>query len=359
MYKKVSVWILAALMVTSALMTGCNAAQTEPVPSSSVSDAADSSQEQEAPAVTSEENIQEEPEVDMEAAIQDLEEIPDEYTPLAAPAGGYDVSSRMGKYIKASNNIKSSGGSQIDIGNANEGYVRVAQSGSSSRLKVQIIKGDKTYNYDLNKDGNFEAFPLQSGNGTYTIRIMKNVEGNKYSQVFSTTVDVSLSSSLSPFLYPSQYVNYNSESAVVKKAAELCSGITGDVDKVAAVYKWITDNIAYDTQKASTVKTGYLPKPDDTLSSKKGICFDYAALMAAMLRSQGVATKLICGTVSASDLNHAWNEVYLEGTGWVTLKVYFSGNAWERMDATFGASGGSNIEQYIGDGSNYTGLRVY
>ena len=81
--------------------------------------------------------------------------------------------------------------------------------------------------------------------------------------------------------------------------------------------------------------------------------------MAAMLRSQGAATTLICGTVSASDLNHAWNEVYLEGTGWVTVKVYFSGNAWERMDPTFGASGGSGIDQYIGDGSNYTGLRVY
>ena len=81
--------------------------------------------------------------------------------------------------------------------------------------------------------------------------------------------------------------------------------------------------------------------------------------MAAMLRSQGAATKLICGTVSAADLNHAWNEVYLEGTGWVTVKVYFSGNAWERMDPTFGASGGSGIDQYIGDGSNYTGLRVY
>ena len=78
--------------------------------------------------------------------------------------------------------------------------------------------------------------------------------------------------------------------------------------------------------------------------------------MAAMLRSQGVATKLICGTVSAADLNHAWNEVYLEGTGWVTVKLYFSGNAWERMDPTFAASGNSNIEQYIGDASNYTGL---
>ena len=70
-------------------------------------------------------------------------------------------------------------------------------------------------------------------------------------------------------------------------------------------------------------------------------------------------TKLVVGTVSAADLNHAWNEVYLEGKGWVTVRLYFEGSAWERMDPTFGASGNANVEQYIGDGSNYTTLRIY
>ena len=373
--KKILVCLLAAMTAFSVVaMSGCgNSTATsgssgvvsETAPSASETEPETGSEESASESVSSESSEETSSEAavdeDMASASGDLEQIiPDEYAPLSQPSdAGYDVSARMGKYTSASSDIRSSGGSQIDVGNASLGYVRVAQSGSDSRLKVQVIKGDKTYNYDLNTNGNFEVFPLQSGDGTYTVRIMKNVSGNKYTMLYSTDINVTLQDSLDPFLYPSQYVNYSSGSAVVKKAAEICSGLKGDVEKVSAVYQWIINNISYDTEKAQTVKTGYLPNPDSTLSSGKGICFDYAALMAAMLRSQGVATKLICGTVSASDLNHAWNEVYLEGTGWVTVKVYFSGNAWERMDPTFGASGGSGIDQYIGDGSNYTGLRVY
>ena len=251
------------------------------------------------------------------------------------------------------------GGSVIDASNASKGYVMVKQSGVSKRLKVQIVMGDKKYNYDLNNAGNYEAFPLQMGNGTYKIRIMQNKEGNTYFELFSAQINVTLDSSYAPFLAPSQYVNYNASSATIKKAFDLCSKSTTDVEKLTVVYNWIINNITYDTQKAATVQSGYLPNVDSILQSKKGICFDYAAVMAAMLRSQGVPTKLVVGTVSAADLNHAWNEVYLEGKGWVTVRMYFEGSAWERMDPTFAASGGSNIEQYIGNGSNYTTLRIY
>ncbi len=250
-------------------------------------------------------------------------------------------------------------GSVIDVSNASKGYVMVKQSGVTQRLKVQIVMGDKKYNYDLNNSGNYEAFPLQMGNGTYKIRIMQNKEGNTYFELFSAQIDVTLDSSFAPFLAPSQYVNYNASSATVKKAFDLCSNATTDVEKLTIVYNWIIQNITYDTQKAATVQSGYLPNVDSILQSKTGICFDYAAVMAAMLRSQGVPTKLVVGTVSAADLNHAWNEVYLEGKGWVTVRLYFEGSAWERMDPTFGASGNANIEQYIGNGSNYTTLRIY
>ena len=106
------------------------------------------------PALAGQNEIADEVKADPQAAIEDLKEIPDEYSPLDQTAeGGYDVTSRMGHYIEESDDIESSGGSQIDVGNVSSGYVRVAQSGSNSRLKVQVIKGDKTYNYDLNTNG--------------------------------------------------------------------------------------------------------------------------------------------------------------------------------------------------------------
>ena len=251
------------------------------------------------------------------------------------------------------------GGSCIDASNTSCGYVMVKQSGSSKRLKVIIKKNGTSYNYDLNHDGNFETYPLQMGSGEYTVRIMENVTGSSYIELFSAEISVNLNSSLTPYLYPNQFVNYTASSGAVRKAFGLCMNAQTDLDKVKSVYNYIINNISYDTYEASTVTSGYLPNVNSTLSSKRGICFDYAALMACMLRSQGVPTKLVIGTVSPNNANHAWNEVYIQNRGWITLKIQVTGEGWKRMDSTFGAARTSSIENFIGNGSNYTSLRYY
>ena len=81
------------------------------------------------------------------------------------------------------------------------------------------------------------------------------------------------------------------------------------------VYEYVIKNIVYDDEKAATVKSGYLPNVDDTLKTKKGICFDYAALMTAMLRSSGIPTRLDIGY--ATNIYHAWISTYLDEQGWV------------------------------------------
>ncbi|HBC26210.1 MAG TPA: transglutaminase, partial [Ruminococcaceae bacterium] len=127
----------------------------------------------------------------------------------------------------------------------------VRQSGTEKRLKAQVKKDGMTYNYDLNHDGNYEAFPLQMGDGSYTVRIMENVSGSSYRELFSASFPVKLSSSLAPFLYPNQYVNYTDSSAAVKKSYDLCSGSKTDVDKLKAVYNFLIKNIKYDYGKAA------------------------------------------------------------------------------------------------------------
>lgn len=251
------------------------------------------------------------------------------------------------------------GGSIIDASNSHLGYVMVAQSGVTQRLKVQIVKDSVKYNYDLNNDGTFEAYPLQLGDGSYTVRIMQNKEGNSYFELFSATIDVQLDSEFSPFLCPNQYVNYNSQSIAVKKSMDLCYYAQSDIEKLAVVYQWIIEHVDYDKEKAETVQSGYLPVVDEILAEKKGICFDYAALLATMLRVQGIPTKLVVGTVSEDDLNHAWNEVYLEHMGWVTVKLKFEGNQWELADPTLDASSGNEFSKYIGNGDFYTSLKYY
>ena len=93
---------------------------------------------------------------------------------------------------------------------------------------------------------------------------------------------------------------------------------------------------------------------DETLSTKTGICFDYAALTAAMLRSQDIPCKLEIGY--SGDIKHAWIDVYIQNKGWVTKAISFNGDTWKLMDPTFDANSNGNeaIQEYIGDESNYT-----
>ena len=97
-----------------------------------------------------------------------------------------------------------------------------------------------------------------------------------------------------------------------------------------------------------------------SLRKKKGICFDYAALMTAMLRSQDIPTKLVVGYTGS--LYHAWINVFLEGQGWVDNVIYFDGHDdWKLMDPTFASSGkqSKEIMQYIGNGGNYKAKYSY
>ena len=50
----------------------------------------------------------------------------------------------------------------------------------------------------------------------------------------------------------------------------------------------------------------------------------YSSLLASMLRSLDVPTKLVTGYVAPDYLYHAWNEVYIEGTGWVRINRFYS-----------------------------------
>ena len=107
------------------------------------------------------------------------------------------------------------------------------------------------------------------------------------------------------------------------------------------------------------MKAGYLPDLDETLKTKTGICFDYAALLTAMLRSLSIPTRLAIGY--SGDVKHAWIDVYIESVGWVEKVAQFDGNEWKFMDPTFDSVGKDSeaIREYIGDASNYTLQYVY
>lgn len=247
----------------------------------------------------------------------------------------------------------------IDYSNTADGYVMVQYTASTEKkLKVQVKGPTTTYTYNIEPQ-KWVAFPFSDGNGSYTVAVYENASGTKYANVLSQAIEVKMTDEFAPFLRPNQYVDYSEAVNVVAKAAELTEGMSDPLEKVGAVYEFVVTTMSYDKELAQTVKSGYLPDLEKVLEKQKGICFDYAALMTGMLRSQGVPCKLVIGY--AGTAYHAWISVYSETAGWVEGAVYFDGTAWQRMDPTFASSGkqSESIMKYIGDGKNYTAKYFY
>ncbi len=217
--------------------------------------------------------------------------------------------------------VYESGGATVDASNIDQGYVMVKMS-SSKKLKVRIT-GANQYTYDLDGDGQFDVYPLQDGNRDYTLVVYQQVEGNSYAQVLSRTLRPQMSDENAPFLCPNRYIWYTPDSAVVQLGNELCAGLTTDQEKVDAVYQYVTSNYLYDYMAAVLATagqmSGYVPDLDEVLETKSGICFDFSALMGALLRSQGIPTQMVMGYADVT--YHAWNNIYIDGE-------------WVRYDAT-------------------------
>jgi len=231
---------------------------------------------------------------------------------------------------------------QVDHSHTEDGYVMVRFTGDTEkRLKV-LLKGPKTtYNYNLPK-GEWTVFPLSDGNGDYQLGVYQNVSGKQYAAVLVAEFAAELKDEFAPFLRPNQYVNFTEATQAVATGLAVTEGREHPLQKVEAVYDFVVANLEYDDDKASTVKSGYLPVLDEVLETKKGICFDYAALMTAMLRSQEIPCKLVVGY--AGSTYHAWISVWTEESGWVDGAIFFDGQQWKRMDPTFASSGGGSEE---------------
>lgn len=243
---------------------------------------------------------------------------------------------------------------EIDVSNISQGYLMARYIGNAAKVKFFIETPDQVrYTYDLKPSQTFAALPLTAGNGTYTLDVREHVKDDLYSNLYKDTIDAAIENEFSPFLYPNQYTWFTEDTQAVSQAASLTQNAKDGLEAVGSVYDFVITNISYDEEKARTVQGGYLPDVDETLASKKGICFDYAALMTAMLRSQGIPTKLEIGY--SGEVYHAWISTWLEEKGWVENIIEFDGESWSLIDPTLAAGNkASSVKKYIGDGSNYT-----
>lgn len=224
-------------------------------------------------------------------------------------------------------------GAYMDASNASQGYLMARFEKSDIPHKIGISTAEATYYYTLPEDGSFIVCPLQMGDGAYTVQVYEHVSGTKYSPLCKWPLDVALDDAKLPYLYPNQFVNYDAASAAVRVSFTQSAGAKNDRTKAEQLYAYVARAIDYDYDKAATVQDGYLPAPDRTLEEKKGICFDYAALLATMLRVQNIPARLQMGQLSPDNVYHAWNLVCIENE-WYLLDATMYGQGYQDEDYT-------------------------
>ena len=233
----------------------------------------------------------------------------------------------------------------IDYSNASKGYIRIKRLVDDGvRIKIQMINNDITLAdnrrfdyYELFKVGEYETIPIVYGSGNYSIKLWRNTIDTKYQMKQEWKIPIQLESEQTPFLYPNQTVDYDASTKAIAYAFTLCQNETNDLKRIRVLYDYVVNNIKYDDDKKEATQNLYvIPVIDETFETNKGICFDYAALFAAMCRSQHIPCKVVVGNTKIE--YHAWVEVWLNGTGWINPEVLFESDAWTRMDPTFAAS---------------------
>ena len=137
-----------------------------------------------------------------------------------------------------------------------------------------------------------------------------------------------------------------------KLSNKLTAPYDTDLEKVRSIFRWITENIAYDTKEYhvnnkegseysklfSNLKSD--AKNSDqlydleiakyVLKNKKGICSGYAALFKSLCDSSNLKAEIVNGMAknsvtqigTAMESNHAWNAVFID-------------NKWQLLDATW------------------------
>jgi transglutaminase-like putative cysteine protease len=215
---------------------------------------------------------------------------------------------------------------KFDTTSSAKGILYVTYDGAlTKRIKLTIgLKGSTdTYDYDVKTNAKFSV-PLQLGNGEYTVRVLENITGTSYRIIEQKVFNVTVTTPNDMFLTASPIVNYSADMTAIKEYDKI---LLGDENKrTTTLYERVVNDYTYDNDKAAAITAGqlagYIPVIDDVYKAKKAICYDYSAMMAGVLRDQGIPTKLVMGYSSEINGYHAWNEIFVGGK-WVVVDTTY------------------------------------
>jgi len=106
-----------------------------------------------------------------------------------------------------------------------------------------------------------------------------------------------------------------------------------DIEKARAIYRWMSANIAYDTEAFFGDSQTAAFEPEEVFRAGKSVCSGYSALFHFLAKSLGLRVITIGGRAKGYgyttgdpeiDINHDWNAVLVDRT-------------WRLVDVTWGA----------------------
>lgn len=187
---------------------------------------------------------------------------------------------------------------------------------------------------------------LSFGPGAYTVHLYTTEEELDTANEFYLlkTVTAVNDDPRAHLLTPSEMVE-SDHPDIVALAQTITAGFVSDSTKSKAIHDWVASNIRYDT--AVLVPGGdRIDSALETLQGKLTDCDGYARLNAALHRAAGIQAKIVLGVLidtgngetwantEADTVNHAWNEVLLDGR-------------WVVQDPTLNAGYVNEANQYV------------
>lgn len=116
------------------------------------------------------------------------------------------------------------------------------------------------------------------------------------------------------------------DGAVAEAAKSVVKPDAKVVDNVRSVYNYVINKLTYNDEKIKfNVRQGATKALENPSNA---VCLEYADLMIAMLRSQGIPARMVIGYAYAGSLKaspdvadslHSWVEAYVPGIGWMTV----------------------------------------
>ena len=199
----------------------------------------------------------------------------------------------------------------LDYSMLNKGLVFVSADNIEPRnLRISIYQDFSEVQscHRIFKEG---YYPLINGEGIYYLQIFIESSAGKFSGVAVTSFYAEFDE-VEPFKYSNYAATYYENSPLTQQAFIITKDLDNYQDKVSAITRALRIGIVYNIEYYDLAEEA--GDCDTFYERGEGICYHFSALFSAMMRSIGIPTREVRGSITFGEtIYHSWNEYYSDG----------------------------------------------